>query len=153
MANEVTLKVKVKIFVFNVFIPILIGFTYYYLFCPDTMVVKKIDAIFAFRYHIKIPNSNLVFKFIRNYLLDAIWSYSLTNCLFIILDKTLNAHKKSIILSIFLSVIMELLQLTNIVKGTFDIFDIIVEVIAILLASIIIGKCLKGENKNEKENF
>lgn len=90
-------------------------------------------------------------RFVRFYLLDALWAYALMFCLFIILGNTLTALKKSIVISVVLSIVMELLQLLNVVVGTFDICDIFVEIEAIFIASIIIIKHLKGERDYEKQ--
>ena len=46
---------------------------------------------------------------------------------------------------------MELLQLLNVVVGTFDICDIFVEIVAIFIASIIIIKHIKEERDYEKQ--
>lgn len=90
-------------------------------------------------------------RFVRFYLLDALWAYALMFCLFIILGNTLTALKKSIVISVVLSIVMELLQLLNVVVGTFDICDIFVEIVAIFITSIIIIKHLKGERDYEKQ--
>lgn len=84
-------------------------------------------------------------------MLDALWAYALMFCLFIILGNTLTALKKSIVISVVLSIVMELLQLLNVVVGTFDICDIFVEIAAIFIAPIIIIKHLKGERDYEKQ--
>lgn len=149
--HKTTLQTKIKPFIFHVAIPIFLGFAYYYLFCPDVIIIKKIDCMLKFGFHIEIKNDNLIFNIIRCYLLDALWSYSLTHCLFIIIGNTSNAIKKSIVISVLMSVTLELLQLTHIIDGTFDIFDIFVEITAISIASITIIILIKGETQNEKE--
>lgn len=90
-------------------------------------------------------------RFVRFYLLDALLAYALMFCLFIILGNTLTALKKSIVISVVLSIVMELLQLLNVVVGTFDICDIFVEIVAIFIASIIIIKHIKEERDYEKQ--
>ena len=136
----------------NIVFPLLAGFVFYYLFCPDVFMVEKIDTILKIKYHVKIPNTNLIIRFFRFYLLDALWAYALIHCLFIILGNTLVALKESIAISIIISVVMELAQLFHVAAGTFDVCDIIVEMSAIFIASIIIIHQLKGEKDNEKQS-
>lgn len=106
---------NIKLCILNVILPLLAGFIYYYLFCPDVILIAKIDSILKVKYHIQIPNTNFMVRFVRFYLLDA-----LMFCLFIILGNTLTALKKSIVISVVLSIVMELLQLLNVVVGTFN---------------------------------
>ena len=136
---------NIKLCILNVILPLLAGFIYYYLFCPDVILIKKIDSILKVKYHIQIANTNFMVRFARFYLLDALWAYALTHCLFIVLGNTLTALKESFVISVVMSVTMELLQLFNMVVGTFDICDIFVEIAAVFIASIIIIKHLKGE--------
>lgn len=142
---------NIKLCILNVILPLLAGFIYYYLFCPDVILIAKIDSILKVKYHIQIPNTTFMVRFVRFYLLDALWAYALMFCLFIILGNTLTALKKSIVISVVLSIVMELLQLLNVVVGTFDICDIFVEIVAIFITSIIIIKHLKGERDYEKQ--
>ena len=142
---------NIKLCILNVILPLLAGFIYYYLFCPDVILIAKIDSILKVKYHIQIPNTNFMVRFVRFYLLDALWAYALMFCLFIILGNTLTELKKSIVISVGLSIVMELLQLLNVVVGTFDICDIFVEIVAIFIASIIIIKHIKEERDYEKQ--
>lgn len=145
-------KKNVRICFLNIVFPLLVGGVFYYLFCPDVVVVEKIDTTLKIKYHIKISNTNLIIRFFRFYLLDALWAYALTNCLFVILGNTLVALKESITISILMSIAMELAQLFHVAAGTFDVCDIIVEIFAIFIASIIIIHHLKGEKDNEKQS-
>lgn len=85
---------NIKLCILNVILPLLAGFIYYYLFCPDVILIAKIDSILKVKYHIQIPNTNFMVRFVRFYLLDALWAYALMFCLFIILGNTLTALKK-----------------------------------------------------------
>lgn len=145
-------KKKIESCFLNIVFPLLAGFIFYYLFCPDVIAIEKIDTILKIKYHVQISNTNLIIRFMRFYLLDALWAYALTHCLFVILGNTLVALKESVAISIIMSFTMELLQLFHAVAGTFDIYDIAVETVAVFIASIIIIQHLKGEKENEKQS-
>ena len=66
--------------------------------------------------------------------MDMLWAYSLTFAIFLILD---NWMKTFIIASLF-TIIIEFLQLTPLIQGTFDIVDIIAMLYSICLAILVI---------------
>lgn len=142
-------KEQTKMCVLHVVLPLMIGFIYYYLFCPDIVIIKKIDLLIGKRYHIQLPQ-NITLLFFRYYMLDALWAYAMTHCFHLILGN--NAIWYSIGLSIVMSITMEVLQLLKVATGTFDIMDIMIEIFAISIAMIIIINQTKGDKKNEKSN-
>jgi len=87
--------------------------------------------------HLLIKN-NLISSFIRNYVPDILWTISFYS-LSVIFSKGIT--KNYIILTaiyvIVISVIFELLQFTGIVRGTFDVFDIMIYIISTIFASLI----------------
>ena len=48
---------NIKLCILNVILPLLAGFIHYYLFCPDVILIAKIDSILKVKYHIQIPIS------------------------------------------------------------------------------------------------
>lgn len=74
------------------------------------------------------------YNIIRYYLPDALWAYSLTSCLLIIWDRMINM--KWLVLTISLFTLFEVMQHFNIIKGTGDIFDIIVYYLSFNIALI-----------------
>ena len=65
---------------------------------------------------------------------DMLWAYALVFSLMLVTgNKTADVWKMFVIAGMF-STIMEVLQVTGCVKGTFDVMDIIVEIIAELMA-------------------
>lgn len=142
---------KRKIFILiNTIVPILIGAAIYYVISPDVLFVQKIDEILGYGIHINRINYDLFFiRFIRNYFLDMLWGYALVFALFLIVDNTAKIWIIFLI-AISFSAVMEFLQLTSFVYGTFDIFDIVAEFIAELMAVIIIKIITFKEGKHEK---
>lgn len=109
----------------NIFIPLILGSLIYYLFCPEVIFVK--NSVFS------IPKNPFI-TLARNYVMDMLWAYSLTFAIFLILD---NWMKTFIIASLF-TIIIEFLQLTSLIQGTFDIVDIIAMLYSICLAILVI---------------
>ena len=139
--------------ILNILIPLLIGFFTYYYFFPNVFFVKKIDTILNINHYFHSTNSDfLIVKFIRNYMLDMIWGYALVFSLSLIIDNNTADLLKIFIIASLFSAIMEILQLTPIVEGTFDILDIFVEFFAEVSAVFIIKTFSWGGKKYEKEN-
>lgn len=125
--------------VLNISVPIMIGAIIYYLFCPDVIFVQQVDAIWGHGIHVNCFNmNNILVRFIRNYFLDMIWGYALVFTLYLFIANNTAELMKIFIVSFVFSAIMEILQLASFVRGTFDIFDIVVELIAEISAVFII---------------
>jgi hypothetical protein len=84
--------------------------------------------------------------------LDMMWGYALVFALYFIMGNNAAGLTKLIMIASFFSTVMELLQLTPFVRGTFDVLDIIVEILAEATAVFIIKKHFMEEFHNEKEN-
>ncbi len=80
--------------------------------------------------------------FLRFYLTDALWAYSLTSALFIF-----NSPKISIILSISFGILWEIGQFFHFLRGTGDFIDILMYITASIIAAIIIFLRRKKENE------
>lgn len=132
-----------------IIIPIIVGALLYYLFCPEVFFVRKIDEMFGISFHpankyLKIT----IVKIARNYIFDVIWGYALFVTLYFLADNNAVDIKKFIITGILLVVILEGLQLLPNVDGTFDVFDILIELVAGGTAVFII-KILSRRKSNE----
>lgn len=125
----------------NIVIPILLGTVIYLFWTNDTYI-----SIIVRDYLHRIPlfdiplfnKSSMLAAFIRNYFCDMCWAYAIIFCLVPIIGLS----KKHIMLStwigIVFSIFMEVLQYFSVINGTFDIWDIILEVMACLIASLMI---------------
>ena len=129
--------------IINVLIPLLIGALLYYVFSPDVIFVSFIDS-FLGRMGIHINyidyGGTVILRFVRNYLLDMIWAYTLVFAMSFILCNNAAEIMKMMIIIVCFTVVMEMLQCTNLVNGTFDILDIVVELLAEFIAVFIIKK-------------
>lgn len=123
----------------NMIVPILTGAVIYYVTSPDVIFVRQLDTILGMRVHMyDISNHSTIVRFIRYYALDMLWGYALVFALYFILDNNTASLFKIFVIAYVFSVIIEILQLTSFVKGTFDVFDLVVELIAEIAAVFII---------------
>lgn len=131
----------------NIVLPIFIGGIIYYVLSPNVIFVKAIDSMIGGGIHFDISiTDNVILNFVRNYFLDMLWSYALVFAVFYLTGND-TAHLKKILLLVFaFSAAMELLQLTTVAEGTFDVVDILAELLAEVFAVIII----KVTNKKEE---
>ena len=117
----------------NISIPILAGSLLYYVTSPQVMFVQNIDRLLGVSLHVGMENTFVVMP-------DMLWAYALVFSLMLVTgNKTAYVWKMFVIAGMF-STIMEVLQVTGCVKGTFDVMDIIVEIIAELMAVFIIKR-------------
>lgn len=127
-------------------IPLLLAAIFYFLFCPDVYFVKYICNFLRITSFHNVFDDQWVFVLFRNYLPDFLWAFSL-----MYFGKCIYASRKKydLIFGIIIAfqIFLEIMQLTSLITGTFDILDIFVE----LLADIIVIKIMfKGEMGNEK---
>lgn len=145
-------KIKQEFCIANCVIPIFLGGLLYYLFCPDTLFVMKIDSMLGMGIHFPWNwNSNIILNCIRNYLLDALWAYALVFALYLLQDNYTHKTIRSFMITFVFGIVMELTQLSGVFAGTFDIVDIIVELFAEVAAVLIINKVsYEGRKTSEK---
>ena len=103
------------------FFTLLIGSIIYFL--SDTNILVK---------------TNFITAFIRNYLPDILWTISFyTISTLLAKNITKNYILLSAVYVISIGILFELLQFTGIVRGTFDVWDILVYIIFSLVACLI----------------
>lgn len=135
------------IIVLNIMIPIIVGTMIYYVLSPEVIFVKQIDHFIGNGFHISSINTgNILFRFIRNHFLDMLWGYALIFGLFLVSGNNIADLKKIFLTAFLFSAVMEILQMTPVARGTFDIFDILVEFLAEIAAVFIIKKLLSRRN-------
>ena len=133
---------KKEFILLNVIAPVLIGVILYYLFFPEAVFVRLIDNLLGSSYHIPVNVDNILIKLIRFYLLDFLWAYALMSAVILIFK---NDSRVFVIILIF-EIVLELIQLLPSIRGTFDVCDIGIEI----LASILVIKLSRRRFKNEE---
>ena len=133
---------KKEFILLNVIAPVLIGAILYYLFFPEAVFVRLIDNLLGSSYHIPVNVDNILIKLIRFYFLDLLWAYALMSAVILIFK---NDSRVFVIILIF-EIVLELIQLLPSIRGTFDVCDIGIEI----LASIFVIKLSRRRFKNEE---
>lgn len=131
-------------FMLNIMIPILMGIFIYLFYSPNTIFVKFVNTYI----NIIIFDRNVFIDILRNYFCDFCWSYSLAFTISFIYKDSFSLTT-SILVPISVGIMLEILQLTKIISGTYDILDIISE----LLACIICYLILVNRNKKRRINL
>lgn len=113
---------------------ITVGAIIYVLFRPNSYIAIFVDNIvdFGIIRQILADGSN---DFLKFYLPDFLWAFSLCFCLYSILDALKNGMIISSLITFFCSVTWEILQLLNFVSGTGDLIDIIMYLLAVICAA------------------
>lgn len=125
-----------RFYILNIVLPLVIGTIVYLYLKPSA----HISQLIYFLLHISPPALNIkptgIHRFIQYYLCDILWSYSLTFALSLYFGKDRLLLTYAIAASF--STLVEVLQLLPQVLGSFDIFDIIVQLIACTISIHII---------------
>lgn len=104
--------------------------------------------IYLFFYNGVLTKNNIICSFLRNYSCDFLWAMSF---FFGSINFSKNITKYYVLLNfsfvLFIGLLFEILQLINIAKGTFDIYDIFIYFIAALIACLIENKFKEDENE------
>lgn len=123
----------------NVVVPILLGGILYYIFCPDVSFVNAIDEAMGAGFHIRAQNTNNeLYQFIRFYAFDFAWAYAMSNALSIFLDNDLRPNPFSMVITIVIGIILELMQLWGVTIGTYDFRDVFSESLGAMVGTFII---------------
>ncbi len=133
-------KNKNQLFIiFNTLVPLCLGLAIYIFMKSGTYINTFLE--FDFHYNPK----TIVGVFIVNWFCDFLWSYALVFALYFVLSPFKKRLLLSCLLSVVLGHILEILQYANILSGTFDWWDIAIELIAVIMAMTIINKTNKKD--------
>lgn len=132
-----------KSLIINSIIPLFIGFVYYALFRNGSYIFSIVHR-FA---DLPIPKV-VIPEIINNHLCDCLWGYSLYMILYLVTSDKLRAMFFSVIFIILLEIVQIGMR-----SMTFDILDILFELISIIIASILVHIITERGEKNEKKEF
>ena len=135
-----------KMILLNIIVPLLIGGTVYLISSPNVIFVEFINV------HIKsispvINFDSVIGKFIRNYIMDILWGYSLLFAIYFILNES--KIWLIFIAAFIFSAFLEGIQIFSSIPGTFDVWDIIFEGIAEIIAAININNMRRQKSYEE----
>lgn len=132
-----------KKLILNTIVPVIMGTILYYLFCPEVDFVAMLDFCpWAHKLHMVLPTDLWMLKLFRNFFFDFVWAYSFTFAYHLFSDEESSKLQYAFI-SLFI-IFMEVLQLAPNIPGTFDIWDIVVELFAIAIAAYIRKRIMEG---------
>ena len=128
-------KSKTKSRIIGAIFLLVIGVLIYCLFDPDVYISKILI-------NLDIKTQNKAIELTRNYLPDILWTISYT-----LMVSVLSDNKYLIfLLPALTGIILEIFQKLKIINGTFDVFDILVEIAFAFITMIL----LKRKKENEK---
>ena len=139
--NNVMSRVSVRLFI-NMLIPLMLGL-FIYLTSGNNTYLSDFASSSGIQL-IKIQYPGIV----RFYLCDLLWGYSLYSGLRIFND---NAGV-ALLTAVITASVMEALQMTAVIPGTFDVWDIAVEIIGIILALLTTNFITGRKRDEETEN-
>ena len=123
---------KKSVFVgINVVLPLVWGLAFYLVMRERSWITQTLTGGSGVPSLLK-ENANILFPF-EGHLADFLWAYSLTFVLGMLLEL-----KPAIIAAVLTEMILELIQLSPVIHMTFDVFDIVAEVLATIIASLIV---------------
>lgn len=124
---------KKLLYAVNAILPLLLGLIVYVCDRPDSYISILVYSLTGFRSSIRFFPT-----IIDNHFPDFVWAYSLM----FVVNSVTGIYKKNLklsyVISILFAVILELIQLFQHNMFTFDVIDIVVEIVAISLASLVI---------------
>lgn len=125
----------------HIICPIAVGSLIYSMASPDVIFIKKTADFIGKTICISVfPADSVFLRLVRNYLPDMMWGYSLVFALFCIIGNNAAGVWKAFGIAFPFSAAMEMIQKASFVPGTFDVFDIFVEVLSETAAACIIYK-------------
>jgi len=128
------------LYALNIIVPLAVGTLIYIVSRPYSFVSVIVYSVTGLRGH-----SGAVPALVNNYVPDLVWAYALVFVLYAAIGVYKRDLRLVIILSVLFTSITEILQLFSANMFTFDVTDIAVQIIAILMASLIIKKMERKE--------
>ncbi len=123
------MKLKKNIFlILNIIIPLLAGLGIY-VFMKDTTYINDFLGL-SFNY---VPKT-FIGTFIVNWFCDFLWSYAFVFTLYLVLEPFSKRIIISPVITVIVGTALELMQKSGTLTGTFDWWDIAVELVAVLVA-------------------
>lgn len=131
---------KTAIILLNIFIPMFLGGMAYIFFRPDSYISNLFYSVFTeFKInhnYIDMMRSSIFGNVFINYFSDVCWAYALSYSVYYSLN--VKRVMPSCFICIIFCSIIEILQVNQIISGTFDIIDIIAEGIVCIVSHFII---------------
>lgn len=122
-----------------IIIPLSAGLIFYIFNSPGTYISQAFYALIGKEYalfRLNVESSEAAFM--QSFFCDICWSWALESSILLILPRKKKSFIASVLISVSVSTVLELLQLLQVVRGTFDIYDIAVETAAIIISGSVV---------------
>ena len=127
--------------IFNIIFPLLVGAVIYWFTSTDVIFVEAVRSIWGRPIHTGIGNiDGGLARLVRYYMSDILWAYALVFALYLAVGSNAARVKTAFVIAVVFSAVMEVIQLSPVIPGTFDVIDILVETTAEAIAALIIKK-------------
>lgn len=134
--------------VINILFPLAVGGFLYAFFCPNTLISS---LLFGGKTFFTFDLGSPFDRFIRFYFLDMLWAYSflITACCIMGLNR--KGMLSALLISAVFETAVELFQYFGVFGGTFDIFDLLAELLSSLIGVMVLSIFVfRKEKQNEK---
>lgn len=125
---------------FNVVVPVFVGVVIYIFVRPDTYIARYFYMVCGISE--RIGQISILPKVIRIfmgcYAADILWAYALTFSVFFVLEDVIDRVLPMFCICAVFEIGMEFLQIFPAFRGTFDLWDIILEISTSAIVSLII---------------
>ena len=137
------------LFAVNVIVPLTIGLLIYLTKAESTYVSDMYASVFPRLPVISYP------EVIRKFACDFLWAYSMFFCLKLVLEDQLKGDHDITVITVtgIAAIILEVIQISGRIPGTFDPRDIVTEMVAIAVALLITKIIERRFNHYEEENI
>lgn len=140
-------KNRTLFWIVNILAPLVLGLVLYTVMTDDTYVSRWVRSIFSNCDDTVLRPEVGILRFCRNHLCDMCWSYSLVFCVAWILGDGLARLTVSVSVCSLFSALMEMLQSSAVFSGTFDVWDIFLEIVSCLIAGMVIYTNIRRKRK------
>lgn len=132
---------KKGIMILHIICPIVIGALVYCMVSPNVIFIKRMEDLIGGSVYMPVFRTDCAFlRLLRNYLPDMMWGYSLVFALFCVAGNNVADIWRVFWMAFIFSAVMEAMQKTSFIPGTFDVFGIFAEFLAEVAAIYIIHK-------------
>ncbi len=135
----------------NIIFPLLVGAVIYWFTSTDVIFVEAVRSFWGTPFHTGIVSTDGgAMQLVRYYMSDILWAYALVFALYFAIGNNAARVRTAFVIAVTFSVFMEVIQISPRIPGTFDINDILVEVMAETIAALIIKNNMRRQEIYEK---
>lgn len=141
-----TLKKRITFFIASVLAPLLLGSLFYIVHCPNVIFVTRLKLLMPWLEFptVSVKGNSIIWIIVRNHLIDYIWAFSFSALILLIMDVFSLNYSRCVWLCVVLVIFAECIQLFVFIPFTFDILDLITQVLGAFSAIMVFNIFLKG---------